>query len=84
MRMLFAGLLAVSTLPVHAEPTQDWSAAIGRDGLGRTEAAIVAQPSPTGEDLFALGGVRFLMAVEQAMQLRWQVGATEMLAPLPL
>ncbi len=84
MRMLFAGMLAFSTLPVHAEPSQDWSAAIARDGLAKTEAVIAALPAPSGDDLFALGGVRFLMAVEQAMQLRWQVGATGMLAPLPL
>ncbi len=57
---------------------------MARDGLAKTETVIAAQPSPTGDDLFALGGVRFLMAVEQAMQLRWQVGATEPLAPMPL
>ena len=83
---LLLALLPTALLPTAllAAPTQVWSARIAATGLGQTEATLAALPTPTPDDLFALGGIRFLMGIEQALQLRWQVGATGELAPLPI
>ncbi|MCX7890447.1 MAG: hypothetical protein N2422_12100 [Rhodobacteraceae bacterium] len=80
--------LAAATVAVPggaiAAPAEDWSARIGRDGLAATEAALAALPAPSPDDLFARGGVRFLRAVERALQTRWRHGATAGLAPVPV
>ena len=55
----------------------DYSTMIATDGLRTTEAAIAARSDPTPDDLFALGGVRFLGAVERALQLRYQNGMSQ-------
>ena len=80
--LFLAASLAASQ--AGAEPSRDWSAVIAESGLKGAAQAIEVLGEPTAEDLFALGAVRFLRAIEQAMQLRWQVGATEPLAELPL
>lgn len=81
-----AAVLPAAVLPTAAlaAPSQDWSAAIARDGLAATGAAITALPAPSPEDLFALGATQFLTGIEQALHLRWQVGATGEMAPLPV
>ena len=70
---------------VAATPTtaQTISAEIGTVGLTATEARLAALQSPTDADRFALGGVRFLRAVEGALQLRWKTGLSEQLSMLP-
>jgi len=52
----------------------DYSTMIATDGLRATEAALAARTDPTPDDLFALGGLRFLGAIERALQLRYQNG----------
>lgn len=66
-------------LPVAAET--DWSAHIGANGLSATAAALEALEAPAPADRFALGGVRFLGAIERALQARWRVamGADDVL-----
>ena len=59
------------------------SAEIGTTGLTATETRLAALPAPTDADRFALGGVRFLRSVEQALQLRWQTGLSDQLTMLP-
>jgi hypothetical protein len=76
-----APLLALLLLATPAT-AQDLSATIARDGLAATEARLAAATTP--EDRFALGGVRFLRAVERVLQLRWQTGVTEDLRILPV
>ena len=84
MRIAFLGFLTAFALPLHAAPSQDWSTAIAKHGLVATETSLAALATPTPDDLFALGGVRFLRGIEKALQLRWQVGATAEMAPLPV
>ena len=77
-------LLSLVPTALFAAPAQDWSATIATLGLGKTEVVLTALPTPSPDDLFALGATRFLLGIEQALQLRWQVGATDELAPLPI
>ena len=60
----------------------DISAQIGTTGLRATEAALVALPAPSATDQFALGGVRFLTAVETALQTRYRTGLSTTLTDL--
>ncbi len=79
-RLLPIACLLASAIPAAA---QDISARIAADGLAATEAHLAALPAPSDADLFALGGVRFLRAVETAFQLRWQSGFTDRTGMLP-
>lgn len=69
--------------PLAAARAGDLSAEIGRTGLAATEARLAALGAPSEAERFALGGVRFLGAVEGALQLRWRSGLTEELRMLP-
>lgn len=73
--------LALAATPVAAETLSE---EIGRTGLGPTEARLAAFSSPTNEELFALGGLRFLGGVEAALQLRWQTGVQADWSELPI
>lgn len=84
MRLSVTALAVLMAVPAGAAPTEDWSARIAADGLSRTEAALAGLADPTSDDTFALGAVQFLAGIEQALQLRWSVGATGELAPLPV
>ena len=80
MRILSLICLLSSALPAAAETI---SAEIGTTGLTATEIRLTALPSPTDADRFALGGVRFLRAIEGTLQLRWKTGLSEQLTMLP-
>jgi hypothetical protein len=60
------------------------SAEIGARGLAATEARLAALPDPAPGELFALAGLRFLMGVEGALQLRWQTGVRADWSELPV
>lgn len=77
---VLATALALAALPASA---QTISAEIGQTGLGATEARLAALPAPTDADRFALGGVRFLGAVERSLQIRWSAGLTDRIGMLP-
>lgn len=72
------------SLAVPANAQTDWSATIAAKGLAATEAELAALAAPTDADLFALGGVRFLGAIEVAVQTRWNTGMTDTLRMFPL
>ena len=72
--------LAFCATPLGAETI---STEIGRAGLTATESRLAALPTPTDEEKFALGGVRFLGALEDAMQKRWLSGMTDTTGVLP-
>ncbi|MBL4929806.1 hypothetical protein [Fuscibacter oryzae] len=76
---LFPLLLAAT--PLHSETL---SAEIGRAGLAPTEARLATLPAPSDEEKFALGGLRFLRAIEISFQIRWQNGMTDRTGMLPL
>lgn len=81
-RPVLAALLALGlAAPAGA---QSLSAEIGAAGLAPVEARLAALPEPTAEELFALAGVRFLLGVEGALQLRWQTGVRSDWSELPL
>ena len=73
-------LLTCTALPAWAQT--DISTQIATDGLRATEAALAALPSPTPTDQFALGGVRFLTAIEVALQTRYRTGLSTALTDL--
>jgi len=68
MRFPVAITIASITLATAAAAETDYSAMIAQTGLAATEASLSALPDQTPSDLFALGGVRFLGAVEGALQ----------------
>ncbi|EBA12250.1 hypothetical protein [Roseobacter sp. CCS2] len=68
MRIAATIALASLTLATTANAETDYSAMIAQNGLATTEANLSALPNPTASDQFALGGVRFLGAVEGALQ----------------
>lgn len=80
-KSLFLTALFLAPLPLAA---QDISAAIATDGLATTESRLAALPSPTGADRFALGGVRFLRALETTFQTRYRTGMDDPTGMVPL
>jgi hypothetical protein len=85
----FAAAVATLIFPLLAATVgtavaqTDISAEIATDGLAATGARLAALPAPTDAELFALGGVGFLRAVEHAFQLRWRSGLTDRTGMLP-
>ncbi len=86
MRRLARTLLAPTLLALglastaQAQSTQTPSSLsdeIAAQGLRATEARLAALPSPTPDERFALGGVRFLGGIERALQLRYRVGLSD-------
>lgn len=80
-RALLLSALLLAPLPVAA---QDLSASIAADGLAATEAQLAALPSPSEGDRFALGGVRFLRAIEATYQTRYRTGLDDPSGMVPL
>lgn len=73
---LLSGCAAIAMMSGTPAP-EDYSAQIAQQGLRATEATLVARDDPTPDDLFALGGVRFLGAVENALQTRYRFGLSQ-------
>lgn len=73
-------ILTAFALPVSAQT--DISTQIATTGLRATEASLAALPAPTASDQFALGGVRFLAAIETALQTRYRTGLSTTLTEL--
>lgn len=59
------------------------STALAQNGITATEAQLASQRDPGDADRFALAGVRFLGALEAAMQQRWHYGLTDRSGFLP-
>lgn len=68
MRSSLLITLAAMSLASTAAAETDYSASIRDSGLAATETMLAALPDKTSSDMFALGGVRFLGAVEGALQ----------------
>jgi hypothetical protein len=83
MRLPLTAALALWPALALAEPSPI-SAEIAATGIAATEARLAALPAPTGPDLFALAGLRFLSGVEAALQLRWQTGVQADWSELPI
>lgn len=68
--MRFPIAIAMTSIAIATSATAetDYSAMIAQDGLAATEANLAALRQGTPSDQFVLGGVRFLGAVEGALQ----------------
>ena len=73
MKAALVALLALAT-PAAAQTLSD---EIGANGIAPTLSRLKAQPEPALEDIFAIGGLHFLGAVERALQLQWRTGADQ-------
>lgn len=80
-KSLFLTLLLLSPLPLAA---QDLSAEIAATGLAATETRLAALTAPSEADRFALGGVRFLRALETTFQTRYRTGMDDPTGMVPL
>jgi hypothetical protein len=84
-RMKPFGLAALLTLSLTAPATaQSLSAEIGTNGITATATRLEAIADPAPGDLFALGALRFLGAIEGALQARWRTGVSDNLMFLPI
>lgn len=82
-RFLTATLLSLMPGLAFAGPL-DLSHEIRDKGIQATQSRLAALYTPTGEEAFALAGLEFLGAIEQALQLRWQVGLEADWSELPI
>lgn len=83
MRTLPGPALALLLLAAAPAAAQDISAEIAGTGLTATEARLAALPAPTEADRFALGGIRFLRAVEGTFQTRYRTGMSDPTGTIP-
>jgi hypothetical protein len=84
MRRIGLGLLLASALALPAQAQGTTSAEIAARGIAPVADRLAALPSPAPEDRFALAGLRFLGAVERALQLRWRKGMSADATELPI
>ena len=71
MRSLFYLTIGLAAFGTAVRADSHYSDLIRTEGLAGAEASLAALPSPTPSDAFVLGGVRFLSAVEGALQTRY-------------
>ncbi len=79
--------LLCAAAPAAAQSDLAISEMIATSGLAAAADTLAALPAPTATDRFALGGVRFLGALETALQARYAAGIPDsfsMLVDLPV
>lgn len=76
--------LAVASVLAAPAAAQDIMSAIAADGLAATETRLAALPDASPDERFVLGGVRFLRAIERALQARYRYGISPELDMLPI
>lgn len=84
MRGILASMAVVLGVTTPALADMTLSSEIGTTGIAATAARLQALPSPTPDEAFALGGLRFLTGVERALQLRWQTGVRADWSEIPI
>jgi len=80
MRFAMTLCLVVFATSAQAQNTSPFA----RQGLAQTEQQLAGLQAPTADDLFALGAVRFLRAIEKTLQFRWQHNAVLESIDLPV
>ncbi len=83
-RTLFAALTLGLTAPAVAQDQSDISGMIAKSGLAATETMLATLPDPDPTTRFALGGIRFLRAIEITLQTRWRLGINAERTELPV
>ena len=81
MKSIFPAALLL-TCATNAMAQTDISTQIATTGLRATEVTLATLPAPSPSDQFALGGVRFLAAIETALQTRYRTGLSTTLTDL--
>lgn len=83
LRSMFRSVIAALFLAASSAAAQDIdvSQSIADTGLAATEARLTASDASTR---FALGGVRFLRAIERTLQTRWRMGINAEYTELPV
>ncbi len=76
--------LLIGLLPTAAFSVENLSDRIAEFGLEHTAQSLSALDRPDASQLFALGGVRFLRAIEKALQTRYRYGLTGETISLPV
>ena len=76
-------ILICTALPAWAQ-VHDITDRLRDDGIAPTEAYLAALPDPDPTERFALGGVRFLRAIEVTLQTRWRMGFNAARTELPV
>lgn len=84
MRRIGLGVLLACALVQPAVAQGTTSAEIAARGIAPVADRLAALPSPSPEDRFALAGLRFLGAVERALQMRWRKGMSADATDLPI
>ena len=79
----FIAVLILAATPAAAQDQPSISTRIARDGLAATETYMTAA-APDATTQFALGGVRFLRAIEKTLQMRWRLGINAKRTELPI
>ncbi len=79
-----AAALMLLALPAAAQDRTDIAASLRDAGLAPTGAMLAALPDPDATERFALGGVRFLRAIEVTLQTRWRLGVNAARTELPI
>ena len=80
MKYLLVPAFIAAGASTAAAQTNGISAMIAERGLAETEAVLASMTAPDASARFALGGVRFLGAIETALQTRYNTGINEGLA----
>ena len=81
MKIILTSTILLACASV-ASAQSDVSTQIATTGLRATETALAALPAPSPSDQFSLGGVRFLAAIETALQTRYRTGLSTALTEL--
>lgn len=84
MRWLCLCLLVAVAPALPALAQGSLSSEIAERGIGPVAERLAAVRQPEPDERFALGGLRFLGAVEKALQLRWRKGMTADATDLPI
>jgi hypothetical protein len=83
MRPLPGPGLALLLLAAAPAAGQDISTEVAGSGLAATETRLTALLTPSEADRFALGGIRFLRAVEATYQARYRTGMSDPTGTIP-
>ena len=80
MKKIALTTLACVTVASAAAAQPDYSEMLRDQGIAATEAHLASLQNPSPSDQFALGGARFLLAVEHALQARYNTAIDPMMA----
>lgn len=76
--------LFLAAAPAAAQDAAQISQMIAGSGLSATEDVLVASGRTDATTQFAIGGIRFLRAIEKTLQTRWRLGINAARTELPV